>query len=173
MTPAQRRNLETCLPDSGIAEDIRAALADLDTARAEAAALRARIADYEDDHRAVVAGQCAQDERHCSCVPHLRREVERLTENLRVARSDAATCGLIADAARRGTAEAMALIINHEGAIERLTEDRDALREEVEAMRAVVEEAERVYTTCEPTIPLVMQHLGECLDALRARKVGG
>ena len=85
MTPAQRRTLETFLPDSGIAEDIRAALADLDTARAEAA----------------------------------------------------------------------------------------ALREEVEAMRAVVEEAERVYTTCEPTAPMLVQHLGECLDALRARKVGG
>ena len=58
---------------------------DLDTARAEVAALRARIADYEVDHRAVVAGLCASDERHCSCVPHLRREVERLrSENERL-----------------------------------------------------------------------------------------
>lgn len=47
------------------------------------------------------------------------------------------------------------------------------LTAEVEAMRAVVEEADRVYTTCEPNAPMLVQHLGECLDALRARKVGG
>ena len=47
------------------------------------------------------------------------------------------------------------------------------LTAEVEAMRAVVDEAERVYTTCEPNAPMLMQHLGESLDALRARKVGG
>lgn len=51
---------------------------DLDKAIAERDALQARLDDYHDDHRAVVAGQCAPDEHHCSCVPHLRREVEAM-----------------------------------------------------------------------------------------------
>ena len=104
--------------------EVVALRAERDTLRAENARLTARITDYEDDHRAVVAEKCAPDERHCSCVPHLRNEVRRLTA-------------------------------------------------EVEAMGKVVEEAERVYVTCEPQIPMVVQHLGEALDALRARKAGG
>ena len=51
---------------------------DLARVTAERDALQARLDDYYDDHRAVVDGQCAPDERHCSCVPHLRREVEAM-----------------------------------------------------------------------------------------------
>jgi len=36
-------------------------------------ALRQRLADFEDDFCRVLADQCAPDEMHCSCVPHLRR----------------------------------------------------------------------------------------------------
>jgi hypothetical protein len=34
------------------------------------------IEDYKADHFAVVGGQCAGDERHCSCVPHLRNAID-------------------------------------------------------------------------------------------------
>lgn len=34
------------------------------------------IEDYKADHLAVVGGQCAGDERHCSCVPHLRNALD-------------------------------------------------------------------------------------------------
>ena len=36
------------------------------------------IEDYKTDHLAVVRGQCAGDERHCSCVPHLRNALNEL-----------------------------------------------------------------------------------------------
>lgn len=47
---------------------------------AEVERLDARLADIEEDARRVLADSCAPDERHCSCVPHLRArlaEVER------------------------------------------------------------------------------------------------
>ena len=68
-----------------LTEELRVARLDASTTslqadgyRRERDALKARLDDYYDDHRAVVAGQCAPDERHCSCVPHLRREVEAM-----------------------------------------------------------------------------------------------
>ena len=47
-------------------------------ARAENVRLREQIADYEADHRAICGDECAPDELHCSCVPHLRDEIKRL-----------------------------------------------------------------------------------------------
>ena len=41
--------------------------------KAEWDGLRQRLADFEDDFCRVLADQCAPDEMHCSCVPHLRR----------------------------------------------------------------------------------------------------
>lgn len=38
-----------------------------------------RCEDFAADARKVLSQRCAPDERHCSCVPHLRAEVERLT----------------------------------------------------------------------------------------------
>lgn len=46
--------------------------------RAEVAALRDWKHDIEDDTRLVMTEVCQLDEWHCSCVPHLRREIERL-----------------------------------------------------------------------------------------------
>lgn len=73
-----------------VTEELRVARVDVgivglqsDGYRRERDALKARLDDYFDDHRAVVAGQCAPDERHCSCVPHLRREVEAMRAALR------------------------------------------------------------------------------------------
>jgi len=57
----------------GFSEAGRAALSRIQNLTALIEAYRERVQDYEDDHRAVVEGQCAGDERHCSCVPHLRR----------------------------------------------------------------------------------------------------
>jgi hypothetical protein len=47
---------------------------------ARIAELETRIADYEDDFQAVVAEECAPDEKHCSCVPHLRRRINELED---------------------------------------------------------------------------------------------
>jgi len=52
--------------------------ADIAALIAEVERLRERIADFEDDFRKVTSETCAPDERHCSCVPHLRAEVSRL-----------------------------------------------------------------------------------------------
>jgi len=40
--------------------------------------LRHRVEDHEDDFRKVVSEKCAPDERHCSCVPHLREGMKLL-----------------------------------------------------------------------------------------------
>lgn len=76
-----------------LTEELRVARLDASTTslqadgyRRERDALQARLDDYYDDHRAVVAGQCAPDERHCSCVPHLRREVEAMRAVVEAAR---------------------------------------------------------------------------------------
>lgn len=42
----------------------------------------ARLVDLQDDYRATLAEDCAPDERHCSCVPHLRRRVRELEDEL-------------------------------------------------------------------------------------------
>ena len=57
--------------------------------RDEVERLRERVQDYEDDARTVLAERCAPDERHCSCVPHLRREVERLRAEVEQLQQDA------------------------------------------------------------------------------------
>jgi len=37
-----------------------------------------RVKDYEDDAAAVLDEQCAPDEKHCTCVPHLRKRITEL-----------------------------------------------------------------------------------------------
>lgn len=39
-----------------------------------------RLEDIEADFRAVVNGECAPDEKHCSCVPHLKRALKQASE---------------------------------------------------------------------------------------------
>ena len=46
--------------------------------KAERDALQATLDDYMDDHKAVVNEQCAGDEIHCSCVPHLRKRIKEV-----------------------------------------------------------------------------------------------
>ena len=42
------------------------------------AELEAELADIHETHREIMAEECAPDEMHCTCVPVLRAEVERL-----------------------------------------------------------------------------------------------
>lgn len=52
---------------------------------ARIAKLKGRISDYEDDFRRVMAEECTPDEKHCSCVPHLRKRIAELeAENNRL-----------------------------------------------------------------------------------------
>jgi hypothetical protein len=99
---------------------------------------------------------CRWIEEACAEAAALRREVERLAEDLRVARSDAATCGMIADRARREAA---------------------ALKAEVKAMREVESDARRVVDHWRDAIGLIgpvtsLRSDLDALDALRTRKDG-
>lgn len=54
--------------------------------RAHVAELESAIAERDEAYRKVIAGECAPDERHCSCVPHLRQriaEMEAASKTLR------------------------------------------------------------------------------------------
>ena len=42
----------------------------------------AALASYKDDSAKVLSEQCAVDEKHCACVPVLRKEIERLKAEL-------------------------------------------------------------------------------------------
>lgn len=42
-----------------------------------------RCKDFADDMRKVIAENYAPDERHCSCVPHLRTRIEEMAEEYR------------------------------------------------------------------------------------------
>ncbi|HUT61962.1 MAG TPA: ead/Ea22-like family protein [Phycisphaerae bacterium] len=57
-------------------------IADLD----RIAELEAEIAERDAAHRRVVFGACAPDELHCTCVPSLRAEIERLRAAIAKAR---------------------------------------------------------------------------------------
>lgn len=69
--------------------DIRARIDAALALAAEVERLSARLAEFEDDALKVLGEPCASDERHCSCVPHLRArivEVERANGEARVMR---------------------------------------------------------------------------------------
>ena len=91
--------------------------------RAEIERLRERLDDHEDDFRAVMDETCASsDEVHCSCVPHLRAEIERLRECMRQA-------GLAAFMKGRDPAEVgdhlRGVLASYTDEIERLRAERD------------------------------------------------
>jgi len=52
--------------------------AEIERLQAERDALKDLVQDYEDDYKAVVNEQCSPDEKHCSCVVHLRAECDAL-----------------------------------------------------------------------------------------------
>ena len=49
-----------------------------EAAEAEVGRLKARLDEIADQHRRVMADECPSDEKHCPCVPVLRREVEAM-----------------------------------------------------------------------------------------------
>lgn len=53
--------------------------ADLKALLEEIEMLRERNKQFEEDFRKVVSEKCDPDERHCSCVPHLRRALKEAT----------------------------------------------------------------------------------------------
>jgi hypothetical protein len=75
-------------------------IAERDAAIARAEKAECWIEDYKADHRAVVGGQCAGDERHCSCVPHLRNELNELGIQLEALRERMRLAMAVVDAAR-------------------------------------------------------------------------
>lgn len=50
----------------------------LEDERERSLLLEERIQDFEEDYRNTLSGKCAPDEKHCSCVPHLRRRIAEL-----------------------------------------------------------------------------------------------
>ena len=58
------------------------------------------IEDYKADHLAVIGGQCAGDERHCSCVPHLRNALDELGIQLAALQDRLRLAMAVVDAAR-------------------------------------------------------------------------
>lgn len=48
----------------------------LNNSQAENEKLNDKVQDYQDDFKHVMSEESAHDEQHCSCVPHLRRELE-------------------------------------------------------------------------------------------------
>lgn len=55
---------------------------------AEVETLRAQLADRDDDAHRALASSCPLNERHCSCVPHLRAAVDGLRRQVEVVRSE-------------------------------------------------------------------------------------
>lgn len=44
-------------------------------AQKELAALKERLAEYDETYRRILAEECAPDEQHCTCVPALRMRI--------------------------------------------------------------------------------------------------
>lgn len=38
-----------------------------------------KVEDFKDDYKKVMQEECAPDEKHCSCVPHLREMIKRIS----------------------------------------------------------------------------------------------
>lgn len=83
-----RSDVERCAADENAstqeAERLRADVAELDRAyereRKHTRDLESRLADFNDDFRRVMDEDCESGlEKHCSCVPHLRRRIKELS----------------------------------------------------------------------------------------------
>ncbi len=66
-----------------VLKELAAALAE---ANARITQMHAQMIDYFEDYYAVLDDECAPGEKHCKCVPHLRRRIAELEgEQLNVA----------------------------------------------------------------------------------------
>ena len=64
-------------------------VAALRRANADNDSLRAALAERDEDYQRVVSETCAGDEKHCACVPHLRRRIRELEERVTTLDNDA------------------------------------------------------------------------------------
>lgn len=94
----------------------------------------AKLRDYEDDFEAVMRSECAGDEVHCGCVPHLRRKLaakdERIND-LKAERDEYADSAIrteLAESARDEAREALREIL-------RTVPDLTPPRHQTEAIR--------------------------------------
>jgi hypothetical protein len=55
---------------------------DCSRAHAEVERLKTQLADIADAQKVILSEQCAPDEQHCTCVPTLRAENERLKKEI-------------------------------------------------------------------------------------------
>lgn len=101
-------------------------------------ALQAKLDDIEGAYRTVIDEKCASDEKHCTCVPHLRRRIAELEEVLRDARE---AINLVADLGESADKHARKLLV-HDGAgavvtqaaFNALVAQRNGLRDRVTAL---------------------------------------
>lgn len=77
--------------EKGPLQKLAKAEAERDAAITERAQVVAELTDIKASYRATVDGPCAPDEQHCSCVPALRAEVERLKATLSTTAASAST----------------------------------------------------------------------------------
>lgn len=59
-----------------------AANTDQEAWKEQAERAQARLDEYEETARRILAEDCAPDEKHCTCVPALRAEIERLKKKI-------------------------------------------------------------------------------------------
>ena len=132
---------------------------EMERLRARAEKAEARLAEFESDFRAITGERCAPDEQHCSCVPHLRRalvEAQRERDEALVAKvNEIAKRQEVERERDRFTIRDADTRIVSQGAFnaldarlasaykraEKAERDRAALREALEEIASVVEEA--------------------------------
>lgn len=61
------------------ADFIAASRTDVPRLVGEVRRLTAELSDIHETHRRIISEQCPTDERHCTCVPALRSELEKVT----------------------------------------------------------------------------------------------
>jgi hypothetical protein len=170
------------------AEGITQLVVQRDEARAEVERLRERVRDYEDDAKTVLADRCALDERHCSCVPHLRQEVERLRDEADLLRTGREAARCYADRVEaevqdlRGERAARAALVAEMERLKDMQPKRDYyaslgaaqeraavvawLRDEAARLRKAAFVGSRAYVL-ESTAYMIEQGIHEALDTLK------
>lgn len=54
----------------------------LDAVQTELRTLKEALTDRDDDYKKIMNEQCAPDEKHCSCVPHLKKRIAEYQKEL-------------------------------------------------------------------------------------------
>jgi predicted nucleic acid-binding Zn-ribbon protein len=116
--------------------------AELEQLKTERDALKATLDDYMDDFKAVVNEQCAKNEKHCTCVPHLRQRIKEVE-----AERDAAVRELELVTAERNRAHRACEQISVR--LHAAMTERDALRADAERYRWLLDCGEsKLWKAC-------------------------